>query len=206
MYLWEKALREECGYTGAQPYWDWTIDADSDVPIEKWIIYNPDHGFGGNGPFVAAQPVTPSWPLMPGQTGGGCVKDGPFTDVSVNVGPGFSLTYNPHCLRRGLNPTRIQYLKSSRTAPLFRAKTFLEFDIIMQGAQNDTQEQFIRLFHSAGHHIQGGDSTDFISSVSGTSFPLAGGRICETDMLWVQNRYSFSTTAKSTSYTRTGRP
>ena len=173
MYLWEKALREECGYTGARPYWDWSIDADSDVPIEKWVIYNADHGFGGNGPLVATQPVTASWSLMPGQTGGGCVKGGPFTDVSVNVGPGFSLTYNPHCLRRGLNPTRIQYLKSSRAAPLFRAKTFLEFDIIMQGRKiarkDSTQEQLFRPFHSVGHHIQGGDSTDFISSVSGTS-------------------------------------
>ncbi|KAJ4290793.1 hypothetical protein N0V88_006543 [Collariella sp. IMI 366227] len=25
VHLYEKALREECGYKGAQPYWDWTL-------------------------------------------------------------------------------------------------------------------------------------------------------------------------------------
>lgn len=168
MSVWEKALREECDYTGTLPYWNWSIDADSDVPIEDWAIYNGDHGFGGNGPFVAEQPVTASWPLMPGQTGGGCVKDGPFRNVTVNVGPGESLTYNPHCLRRGLNPTRIQYLKSSRVAPATIADTFVDFDAAVEGPQNATQDFYLTVFHSAGHHIQGGDSTDFISSVSGT--------------------------------------
>lgn len=50
---YEKALREECGWTGGQPYWDWLVDSESGKPMPKWPIFNPNNGFGGNGPFLA---------------------------------------------------------------------------------------------------------------------------------------------------------
>jgi hypothetical protein len=27
--MFDKALRDECGFTGIMPYWDWSIDADA---------------------------------------------------------------------------------------------------------------------------------------------------------------------------------
>lgn len=164
VWVYEKALRDECGYAGAHPYWDWTIDADSGVNITQWPIYDPNYGFGGNGDYIANLNATASWPIVPGQTGGGCVKDGPFKDVMMNVGPGESLTYNPHCLHRGLNPLTIPWLKSERVALAMAADTYLNFDIAMQGPQNLDPTTAITLFHTSGHYVQGGDSTDFISS------------------------------------------
>ena len=47
---YEKALRE-CGYTGGQPYWDYTLDAEPQNPSSTRIyeseIFQPDTGFGG---------------------------------------------------------------------------------------------------------------------------------------------------------------
>jgi hypothetical protein len=53
MAYYEKALREECGYDGAQPYWDWLIDTESGLNMTQWPIFDPDTGFGGDGPFIA---------------------------------------------------------------------------------------------------------------------------------------------------------
>jgi tyrosinase len=111
--------------------------------------------------------VTASWPYMSGQTGGGCVQDGPFQNYTMGVGPGLSLTSNPHCLRRGLNPDTIPYLKSEKVTAAMASDTYLNFDIAVQGPQDLDPSQGITLFHGSGHFIQGGDSTDFISSSTG---------------------------------------
>ncbi|KAK3385528.1 hypothetical protein B0H63DRAFT_494484 [Podospora didyma] len=81
LLTYEEDLRTLCNYTGAQPYWDWTIDA---------------HGFGGNG-------LPPPGPV-PYMTGGGCVTTGPFADLTVNLGPWNSTVYNPRCLTRDFSP------------------------------------------------------------------------------------------------------
>ena len=137
----------------------------------KWEIYNPSYGFGGNGDFIAEQNATTSWPFMAGQTGGGCITDGPFKDTVMNVGPGLTLTHNPHCLHRGLNPDTIPWLTSARVALAQAQPDFLSFDIAMQGPQALNRTDFIKLFHASGHYIHGGDSTDFISSSTGNSLP-----------------------------------
>ncbi|KAF8251527.1 Di-copper centre-containing protein [Wilcoxina mikolae CBS 423.85] len=172
IHLFEKALRNECGWEGGLPYWDWSIDASSLVPLEDWPIYNAKHGFGGNGPYVAIQPVTYSWPYMAGQTGGGCVKDGPFKNVTINVGPGQSLAYKPHCLHRGLNPTTIPFLQPSAVAYALESEDYLTWDSRAQAPPDITPARGITTFHGSGHYIQGGDSTDYISSTSEPIFWL----------------------------------
>ncbi|KAK0624773.1 hypothetical protein B0T17DRAFT_607983 [Bombardia bombarda] len=99
----ENMLRAECGYTGAQPYWDWTLDTPSSQ-FTSSPIFDPVTGFGGNGPYVAGDPGNPF--AVPGRTGGGCVTDGPFAGVEdfVHLGPAASVTYNPQCLKRDFSP------------------------------------------------------------------------------------------------------
>jgi len=41
---------------------------------------------------------------VPGRTGGGCVQDGPFKDMVVNMGPNDNITGNPRCLSRDFSP------------------------------------------------------------------------------------------------------
>jgi tyrosinase len=123
----EKALREECGWEGGLPYWDWIKDAASDVPMEKWTIFDSKIGFGGNGPWVGIPEGASVFPV-PGRTGGmksrpstnilhdvpvltstvgGCVPNGPFTskDFLVGLGPGTNASVsNKHCLKRDFSP------------------------------------------------------------------------------------------------------
>ncbi|KAJ3034647.1 hypothetical protein HK097_004440 [Rhizophlyctis rosea] len=83
VHAYEKALREECGYKGAQPYWDYTYDVTKGGNMTSWPLFDKTYGFGGNGPYV------PYVSFIPGRTGGGCVQDGPFTypQFSLSLGP-----------------------------------------------------------------------------------------------------------------------
>ncbi|BCS25562.1 tyrosinase family protein [Aspergillus puulaauensis] len=79
---YEKSLREECGYKGAQPYWNWSQDASTDLTstaIFETEIFDPDTGFGGNGAWVEISDPTKNPFNLTGRLGGGCIQDGPFT-------------------------------------------------------------------------------------------------------------------------------
>jgi hypothetical protein len=69
----ERLLRQECGYTGTQPYWDEERDAGKFSSSE---VFDPELGFG--------------------EGSGGCIKDGPFKDYVVgNIeSPGCGITTN----------------------------------------------------------------------------------------------------------------
>ncbi len=55
----KEALRKECGYAGAQPSWNETLDASS---FSTSTILDPIYGFGGNGVGVSRD-VLPMGPL-----------------------------------------------------------------------------------------------------------------------------------------------
>lgn len=99
---YEKALREECGYLGGQPYWDWSLDARPRTPSStqpfRSAIFDAQTGFGGNGDYI--KPTEQQNPLnISGGTGGGCVQNGPFTASK------FKLNYpSRDCLRRDFIP------------------------------------------------------------------------------------------------------
>lgn len=78
VWLYEKALREECGYKGTQPYWNWALWchdlAGSPLFDGSPTSLSGDGVFDNStGPYVVGGGAT-----LPHGTGGGCVKDGPF--------------------------------------------------------------------------------------------------------------------------------
>ena len=90
----EKLLRNECGYTGPYPYWDWTIDADANtVPTSP--VWDPVTGFGGNGANTGNS--TKGFQK--------CVTNGPYANVTLHIGTSdiFSNEDIPHCLVRDWN-------------------------------------------------------------------------------------------------------
>jgi tyrosinase len=106
-----------------------------DASISKWAkapVFDAKYGFGGNGPLV---PVNASDPFeVPGRTGGGCVTDGPFKKMTVNLGPLGSVAGNPRCLKRDLSPYFAgRYLGRNQTLLTLSQEDYGHFDNVVQG-------------------------------------------------------------------------
>lgn len=101
MRVHELLLQTECGYTGAQPYWDEQADYKAieagTIGFGDSAVFDPDTGFGGNG------------------TGSdSCVVDGPFADLTLHINQtGFAVDY---CLSRDLAPS--SFLNQANTTLL----------------------------------------------------------------------------------------
>ncbi|KAJ7182777.1 tyrosinase [Mycena crocata] len=182
--MFETALREECGFKGAIPYWDWSRDVDSGLPFGKSPVFDPVYGFGGNGadiPNYAGQfgnlslMANAGW-VAPG-AGGGCVTDGPFASYNLSVGPGTNVTN--HCLQRALNDNIRGFLSSARIADVTRQSTFEAFRIELEGAP---VTETMRL-HDGGHNAVGGEMGDRYSSPGDPLFYLHHAFL---DKLWWQ--------------------
>ncbi|KAJ2996177.1 hypothetical protein NUW58_g1055 [Xylaria curta] len=129
VWLFEKALREECGYTGYQPVWKsqpmspgtvadnlqqyMNYDRYADDPWNSPLLNGNASSLGGNGVLeptykgVAQPGRTPN--IIASGGGGGCVKAGPFSDMVVSLGPtsmstGTNLPKNPRSDGTGSNP------------------------------------------------------------------------------------------------------
>lgn len=157
-WLYEEALRKECGFKGDQPYWDWAKTAHSGL-LSSPVFDGSDASMSGNGAHVyganetqivlgAAQGLPPVY--IPTGNGGGCVQSGPFAKMSVNLGPaaldipggvsvgppsGNPLDYNPRCLKRDLvDEINQRYANASSVLSLItKSENINDFQMIMQG-------------------------------------------------------------------------
>ncbi|KAL2165018.1 hypothetical protein VTH06DRAFT_314 [Thermothelomyces fergusii] len=119
VYQYERALRDECGYSGYQPYWDWPKYARA--PQDSPLFNGDPYSLGGNGEYVPhdgpvivpPEGVSGGNISLPAGVGGGFVRTGPFANMTVNLGPVGGLAdtapgpqgglgYNPRGLRRDL--------------------------------------------------------------------------------------------------------
>jgi len=151
--IYESMLRSECGYKGAQPYWDWTLDTPSSS-FANSPVFDAHTGFGGNGPFVPSNPNS-FFPPVPGRTGGGCVTTGPFAGISdmVHLGPADSVTYNPQCLKRDFSPYFAgRYLGMNQTQVTLCQPDFGLFARTMEGGP----DYELSGVHGGGHYGVGG--------------------------------------------------
>ncbi|EEP79377.1 conserved hypothetical protein [Uncinocarpus reesii 1704] len=95
-------------------YWNWALSANN-LSASPLFDGSPT-SFSGNGDPIDADPViplTPSNVSIPRGTGGGCVTNGPFANMILNlpdldsapndVFPPNGFHYSPHCLTRDLN-------------------------------------------------------------------------------------------------------
>jgi tyrosinase len=192
IYGYEKALREECGYKGYQPYWNWFTYQDN---LRASPIFDgSDTSMGGDGSFVKHNGSVGGHPdvHLPSGKGGGCIKSGPFKGVQANLGPlspamdgevivNTTFAYNPRCLKRDL--TTFASSKWFTTENLYNV-TLGPASKNIATFQNELQGRFDQGFlgmHIAGHLAIGGDAGDFFSSPNDPAFFLHHGMI---DRLW----------------------
>ncbi|TLD37724.1 Di-copper centre-containing protein [Venturia nashicola] len=158
----ETALIEECGYKGAQPYWDWTIWTPRNKrKFADSPIFDPTYGFGGNG---VGQSSDGKASTGYDSRGGSCVTDGPFANLTLTLGPGYNLSANPHCLKRKFfvlaNDT---YLGPEMITDVLKEKNY--FDMIMAMTKSPDLSNPKRYgVHTTGHIGPGGEEADFWSS------------------------------------------
>ncbi|KAI0147191.1 Di-copper centre-containing protein [Xylariaceae sp. FL1272] len=189
-YTWayEQVLRNECGYTGTQPYWDWgRWSAD---PEKSPIFDGSDTSMSGNGEKVAHSSY-----ITPAGNGGGCLISGPFKNMTVNLGPMSpaispappsnprtdGMGYNPRCIRRDVS----NYLSSRYTRPqdiaslVTNSANIGTFQTTMQAAGNPIG------VHVGGHYTIAGDpGGDFYVSPGDPAFWLHHAQIDRTWTIW----------------------
>ncbi|EDU41090.1 monoxygenase [Pyrenophora tritici-repentis Pt-1C-BFP] len=181
---YEKALRDECGYTGGQPYWDWSLDGDASDPQStkptKSPVFDPVTGFGGNGIRVVATPKQNPFNLT--STGGGCVQDGPF------VAPNFMVNYPgpPSCLRRDFIPAFLNTWTDPKLVEnLLSQPTYETFDHALEG----TPTFYKPNLHGSGHFDVGGilgQAGNASNSPAEPLFYLHHGNIDHLYWMWQQ--------------------
>lgn len=108
MRVHEVLLQQECGYTGAQPYWDEQRDADAG-PLEDASVFGSDDlSFGSNG-----------------RDGDRCVVDGPFANSTLRLDQAWGvINYDEYCLGRNFTESYWAWANSTYADTCFAATTY----------------------------------------------------------------------------------
>ncbi|KAF8243417.1 Di-copper centre-containing protein [Wilcoxina mikolae CBS 423.85] len=155
MHAHEKLLREECGYKGAQPYWDEAIEAGK---FSKSKIFDPVYGFGGDGTGKGAD----------GSGSGGCIETGRFASYTLHTGPSFNNV--EHCITRNISDV------DSASGVKENVKACLDLpDFASAWPCLETKPHF------AGHSGVGGEMANSISSPNDPLFYMHHTYL---DLLW----------------------
>ncbi|PSN66498.1 tyrosinase central domain protein [Corynespora cassiicola Philippines] len=187
LYLFQKALREECNFQGTLPYWNWPWWA-SDLHNSPLFDGSPT-SLGGDGYYNAsAEPLLNGNYTFPRGTGGGCVDTGPFANTTLHFKnfeglavPPNKLEYAPHCLRRDFNngisrthnsQEHVDFLLASPDIAAFQSRLsdFIPGTPIMGP-------------HGGGHYAIGKDMQDQFASPSDPAFWLHHAMI---DLMYAQ--------------------
>lgn len=150
-YLWafEEALRGECGYTESLPWFDETLYpghfSQSSIFSSKWLGGINLHG--------------------------GCVPDGQFANLALNIGPGSGNQY--HCLARNGDASATSQCTSARVEICQQANDYQVFASCEEGG-----------LHANGHVGTGGEMNDFYASPNDPVFWLHHAMVDRHFRIW----------------------
>jgi tyrosinase len=171
VYQYEKALRDECGYNGYQPYWDWPKYASA--PQNSPLFNGDAYSLGGNGAFLnlPGPVIVPPAGVgggniqLPAGLGGGLVTTGAFANMTVNLGPVGGLEgvpagplgglgYNPRGLKRNLSPAmNTRYANYTTVLKLLTRPNVDEYRLVSEGVPYTPEIGP----HGGVHYTIGGD-------------------------------------------------
>lgn len=149
-FLWafEDTLRSDCGLTTAFPWWDETLVAGE---------------FGQSSVFASNY-------LGTSNSGGGCVTDGRFGSLTLDVGPGTDTDYDPHCLQRETDESQTAQVSSAYVNQCYSWSDYSQMAACIEGGP-----------HAYGHNGIGGVMGDMYCSPGDPSFWLHHSFV---DRLW----------------------
>ncbi|KAL8383446.1 hypothetical protein RB595_010578 [Gaeumannomyces hyphopodioides] len=209
LHSYEKALRDECGYKGYQPYWDWAKYAEA--PQDSPIFNGDDTSLGGNGEFVEhlgpliVSPIAGAPAVrLPAGLGGGPVRTGPFgsnrtlllgpvQSVEGNPpGPMGGLGENPRPWKRDVGPAvNVRFANYTTLRDLMQKPDIDSFRLLSEGPQNS----FEIGPHAAGHSVISSDpGDDVFDSPNDPSFYVHHAMVDRVWAMWQElgpkTRYS----------------
>lgn len=194
-WAYEQALKKECGYQGAQPYWNWFANQDD---ITKSPVYDgSEYSMGSQGAYFKHEGL---WAgrglvLLPPGEGGGCSLSGPFKDMEVRLGPvspgmkalpinpNGPLGYNPRCLRRDITNTPMEYMTAENLYNLTLGTASRNVGIFQDELQGRPNDLFIGI-HASGHFVSGGEASDVYSSPVDPTFYLHHAMVDRLYWIW----------------------
>ncbi|KAM7183235.1 putative tyrosinase [Rhypophila sp. PSN 637] len=197
LHQYEKALREECGYTGVSPYWDWPKYAAA--PQDSPIFNGDEYSLGGNGEYIPGHPgqllapppgVVGEIVQLPPGLGGGEVKTGPFANMTITLGPVAGipnvppgpmggLGMNPRKLKRDVGPgVNMMYANYTSVLHMLSQPNIDAYRFVLEGIPHTT----LLGPHGGGHFTIGGDpGGDVFISPGDPAFYLHHGNV---DRMW----------------------
>ncbi|KAE9968346.1 hypothetical protein BLS_005896 [Venturia inaequalis] len=176
VWSYENALRTECGYVGAQPYYNWAKWAHD--PEASPMFDGSDTSLSGNGEYIAKLPLFDDAPVLPRGHGGGCIHSGPFSNFSVNLGPIAAYWqdvpqnpdaasarldhnpggrgYNPRCIRRDISKRLSMFATSDAnvTDLITNNNDYTSFQKALEATPSRAGYMGV---HFGGHYTYGGD-------------------------------------------------
>lgn len=173
LWLYEEDLRNLCGYTGSFPYWNWPATANN--LTGSAVFDGSEYSMSGDGAYNDTGPVvlSPDFQLPHG-SGGGCVKSGPFVNLTTTMAnipitviledeplPPTAFDYAPSCLTRDLNTYVAQtYTNYDELALAVEAPSAANFSIQMNGILGGASLGL----HSGAHFTMGAPASSLFVS------------------------------------------
>ncbi|KAH8821800.1 hypothetical protein F5884DRAFT_827986 [Xylogone sp. PMI_703] len=154
-HIYESTLHDECGFKGAIPYWDWTLDWED---LSRAPVFDSDYGFGGDG--------NPNVKVLDDRT---CVTDGPLAGSSLKY---FNEEAHIHCLLR-----KFDHTNGRLSGEKYKAETI---DQVLQRPNITSFLSDINKIHASVHEGLGGDMEGF----SAPNDPLFFLHHAQVDRLW----------------------
>lgn len=182
IHLFQQDLKQQCGYKGAMPYWNWPATADN---LAGANIFNGDqYSMSGDGAFTNNDPYVlgPGFSIPHG-SGGGCIKSGPFQGMTYTMPPidinflingsgvpAYAYEKHESCLTRDLN--------------VFAAQTWLNYTAVQVAVETPSRAGFDAALngvfgggalgiHSGAHFAVGPPASNiFVSAQDPIWYPL----------------------------------
>ncbi|KAF2400676.1 Di-copper centre-containing protein [Trichodelitschia bisporula] len=181
LWEYENALVNECGYNGAQPYWDWSRDTpEFGGDFATSPIFDPVTGFGGNG-AGGTVPITDLQAALFGPPVGNCINDGPFASRTLWLGPSYTFNQTARCMKRNIQGAfgNTAQSWSANVVPCLQKQTYAEFAAAVDTDTGATGN-FLGI-HGGGHYGTGGEMLNLWSSINDPIFYLHHANL---DRIW----------------------
>ncbi|KAK2783853.1 hypothetical protein FQN53_008915 [Emmonsiellopsis sp. PD_33] len=121
IFVYEKYLQTTCGYKGALPFWDWSLDWEDPASSP---IFDSQLGFGGDGD-----------PKAPKYQSAHCVTDSPFKNLRPQW---YGSKYDPHCLTRFFDEDWFgHYMNPAALEKVMAATTYEDFFLALEMGPHD---------------------------------------------------------------------